>query len=123
MRKRSGFLLIELLVALAILAILAPALIGMLVVGTETLSRARMHTVAVNLARETMEYVRADGYCNAVTESVVEVEGFPGYGREVEVSLVEIGEGIRVKEVRVTVNWNVSGQAQDVALVTYQAWR
>ncbi|MCR3921840.1 MAG: prepilin-type N-terminal cleavage/methylation domain-containing protein, partial [Firmicutes bacterium] len=62
-KEEQGFLLLELLVTLALFAILAPTLLGLLLLGSQTLATAYRQTVAINLAREALELGRGAGFC------------------------------------------------------------
>ena len=75
--KKKGFLLLELLVTLALLALLAPPLLNLVLMGGKILSTAYRQTVAVNLAREALEWQRSIGYCGLADNFEAEVMGFP----------------------------------------------
>ena len=118
MFDKRGFLLVELLVALAVLSIVVVPLMMLLTLGAETQSRARMHTVAATLAREKMEEVRSGGFCTVTSEGESEVDGFERFRRKVDV----VDETL-VKEVRVTVTWEVGGELQALEIITFLSRR
>lgn len=111
------------MVTLVILAVMAPPLLGFLLLGADSLARARMETVAVYLAREALDEVRAGGYCAAAGAAEEEVDGFAGYWRRVDVTpRHDTGVG-PLKDVRVRVRWETGGRRQEVELVTWMTWR
>lgn len=114
----------ELLVTLALLALLAPPLLNLVLMGGKILSTAYRQTVAVNLAREALEWQRSIGYCGLADNFEAEVMGFPDYSRRLEVAVLPTAEPAwPLKTVRVTVSWQEGAQEQKVQLVTWQAWR
>jgi prepilin-type N-terminal cleavage/methylation domain-containing protein len=64
-----GFILIEVLIAIALIGIVAVAILGALSTSSKVLSIADERTVAESLARRQMEYVKNQGYSS--TESVL----------------------------------------------------
>ncbi|EEG78347.1 prepilin-type N-terminal cleavage/methylation domain-containing protein [Dethiobacter alkaliphilus] len=112
---QRGFLLVELLVALAVVAIVAVPLLALLTMGAEAQGRARVHTEAAVLAREKMEMVCSGSYCLLVGEEEGEVAGFGRFSRRVEVS--EVWED--VKQVQVTVEWSEKGVRRELVLITF----
>lgn len=117
MRNESGYLLMEVLVALAVLAIVVGPLLGLFSVGSETLAWSRRHTVAVYLAKEAVEDVKRGGFCAAVTCDWGNVDGFGGFERRVEV--MEYIDGRELKKITVRVAWRVSNVLQEAVLTTY----
>lgn len=120
---KHGFLLIELIVAIAVLAVMAGPVFGLFVTSLQNGTLAEMQTVAANLAREKMEEVKSRGYCCA--ESCVEenVSGFSQFFRSVEVYLPDVPPGVELKEIVVTVSWCWQGSLAEVTLVSYLARR
>ncbi|MDW7683201.1 MAG: type II secretion system protein [Bacillota bacterium] len=119
--SQDGFLLIELLVALVVLAIVATPLLSLLILGTDTLAGAGRHTAAAYLARDKMEEVKGYGYFAVVAETE---DGLQGYVREVAV--VQPGcteDDVRLKQVSVTVYWVEGGREQSVVLTTFLSGR
>jgi type II secretory pathway pseudopilin PulG len=66
--RSRGFILIEALIAIALIGIVAVAILGALSTSSKVLSIADERTVAESLARRQMEYVKNQGYSS--TESV-----------------------------------------------------
>ena len=64
-----GFILIEVLIAIALIGIVAVAILGALSTSSKVLTIADERTVAESLARRQMEYVKNQGYSS--TESVL----------------------------------------------------
>jgi len=123
MRKESGFLLLELLVVLALLALLAPPLTALLLAGREGLLLAGRRTVAATLAIEGLEMACCH-FCEISSAGEAEVDGFAGYTRAVEVRDVAAAAGVLpLKEVNVTVSWQQGVRRQSVQLLTWRTWR
>lgn len=112
-------MLMEVLVALAVLVIVVTPVTALLVQGVEVQARARCQTAAVFLAVEGLEEVRSYGFCGAAGGEESAVAGVEGFVRNVDVVLVD-GAGCcgRVKEVAVTVAWQERGGRQEVRLVS-----
>ena len=124
MKKEKGFLLLELLVVLALLALLAPPLLGLLLMGAEGMLLAGRQTVAANLAVEGLEVACSRHFCDISRTGEAEVDGFAGYVRSVKVSEVTAAAGaLPLKAVTVTVSWQQGARRQSVKLLTWQAWR
>lgn len=125
MRKNGekGFLLVELLVSLAVLAVLTAPLLTLAVLGARVQAQARRHTAAVYLARETLESVRSRGYCSAEEFTACLRRGGVDYLCDVAVTAPAAWGGCEVKEVRVTVSWEESAAAGKISLVTYLSGR
>ena len=117
MADDDGFLLMDLLVALAVLAMVVGPLLGLFSVGAETLARSRQHTLAVYLAKEAVEDVKRGGFCAARACDWGSVEGFAGFERRVEV--VDHIDGRVLKRVRVRVAWRVRNVPQETVITTY----
>ncbi len=60
--KSRGFILIEVLIAIALIGIVAIAILGALSTSSKVLSIADERTTAESLARRQMEYVKSQGY-------------------------------------------------------------
>jgi type II secretory pathway pseudopilin PulG len=124
LKNEGGFLLLELLVALLVLAIVAGPLVSLLVLGIEMLHGAGEYTVAVNLAREKMEEVKGAGFGGAVCVVEEDAGGFDGVRREVSVWEAACGAGeMELKVVIVRVVWQEAALEREVRLVTFLAGR
>ena len=120
MREDRGFLLLELLVALAVLLVVLVPMLGLLAMAAEAQERARRHTAAVFLARETMETMRSQGYYRAVS-AAVELSTEKGkFLTTVNVSAAVPGF-TGLKKIVVTVAWQERDNWLEVGLLTYLA--
>jgi prepilin-type N-terminal cleavage/methylation domain-containing protein len=104
-KECRGFLLLELLVAVAVLGIVLVPLLGMFLGGAVNNAHSRMVTTAAHLAREKMEELRSLGYCRAESGFEEAVDQFPAYSRLVEVGNMEMD----IKKITVTVFWSPPG--------------
>jgi type II secretory pathway pseudopilin PulG len=121
-KKTAGFLLIELLLALALLLLLVPVFFGVMAAGLKALSLSEKKTVALYLAREGLEEVKEKGFYHPVPSGKQPVEGFAGFAREVAVKEVAAGEGMQpLREIRVTVF--IEEYAAEISLVSRQVRR
>lgn len=121
MHKERGFLLMDLLVGMAVLAVVLPPLLGVFLSGSEILYRARRQTTAVYLAREALEEAVGAGYGAAAARPRAEVAGFAGFWRKLEVKPLT-GED-KLKVLTVTVTWDERGAGQNLVLSTFLAAR
>jgi len=119
LRDPSGFTLVELLVALTILAV---GFLGVYSLGIgiirANLSIDRL-TTATTLAQDKLEQIRGLGYSAAAssTENYNSIATYPFYKR---VTSVQVGTpAVGMKTVIVTVYWN--SDANSVALTNYLA--
>jgi type II secretory pathway pseudopilin PulG len=113
-------LLIELVVTLALIAVLGVAVTAMLMAAANAQVQAGNNTVAVNLAREKMEEAVALGVYRVGCEESLEVEGFPRFRRGVDVSVPSwMVDEVELREVTVTVRWLDREAWREVKLVTY----
>ncbi len=117
-KKEEGFFLLELLVALALLLVVIVPLLELLVMAAETQARARRHTAAAFLARESMETVRSLGYYRAERVAPQLLRRGGEFLRAVDVSLLK-QEAVSLKRIVVTVTWQERESRRKVELVTY----
>ncbi|NLZ93226.1 MAG: hypothetical protein GX922_04305 [Firmicutes bacterium] len=118
-KRENGFLLLELLVTLALLAILLPPLLNVILTGTQILATAREQTIAVYLAREALEQLRSNS-AELWEGQAEEVEGFAGFRRQVEITTLKVGEAVQpLRQVLVRVSWE-EGE-KELTLVTWQS--
>ncbi|HZK25841.1 MAG TPA: prepilin-type N-terminal cleavage/methylation domain-containing protein [Oscillospiraceae bacterium] len=123
-KKSRGFLLVELLVTLALLAMVAPPLLNLVLLGGQTLTIAYRQTVAINLAREALEWQRSAGFCGSENWLEEEVIGFREFSRELKVTRLPLTEPAwPLKAICVTVSWQEGSRRQKVQVVTWQTWR
>lgn len=119
--QERGFLLLELMVALAVFLVVAVPMLGLLAMAAEAQERARRHTAAAFLARETMEKMRSLGYYRAESVAVEQLSrGGDDFLRTVEVSTVA-SRVTGLKKILVTVFWQERDSRHEIELVTYLA--
>ncbi len=118
--NERGFLLLELMVALAVLLVMLVPVLGLLTMAAEAQERARRHTAAVFFARETMETVRSLGYYLAKSGSVELLAEGCKFLATANVS-ASAPESAGLKKVVVTVSWQERDSWQEIELVTYLA--
>jgi len=116
----KGLTLIEVLIALAIIGIMLPAVVGMLVAGSGYIIEAGEKTTGVQLADEKIQDIKGrsypclekDGYTElgGITESYGDIDGFAEFRRITEVTIEELPltetESIEIMRLRVRVFWN-----------------
>ncbi|MCX5885421.1 MAG: type IV pilus modification protein PilV [Proteobacteria bacterium] len=105
--KEKGFTLVEVLIAVMVLAIAFLSMYQMQAMAVRGNETANQVTIATMLAQDKMEEIRNTNYddvtnLNFPAENYGMVPNFPQFRREVAVT-----ENGRVKTVRVTVLWKV----------------
>lgn len=115
-RDESGYSLIEVLAAVAIIGIAVIPLMGLFSAGLYSTAEAYYSTIAVNLAQAKIDELRYGPYGQVISESRAAVGAdYPGFYRTVEV----VDESPRLKRVTVTVDYQVKNRAPKPArLVT-----
>lgn len=119
-KSERGFTVIELLVAIAVVGILVPTLIGFLNTLNRLNDRARDMTVVNSLVENKVEGLRSAGY-SAVNNGTV------SFSNELPVSLgnpksatyVVTSPTAGMKQVDITVSYNDHGTTQTVQYRTY----
>jgi len=107
---QRGVTLTELIIAMSLLAILAAALFGAYVIGTQTGQSAQRLAVAAGLAQASLEPVIGTPSAIAVPEQgqTSQANVVPGFNRTVRVEPVAPG----LSQVIVTVTWEWRGRKQ-----------
>jgi len=105
--KEKGFTLVEVLIAVMVLAVAFLAMYQMQAMAVRGNETANQVTIATMLAQDKMEEIRNTNYddvtnLNFPTENYGMVPNFPQFRREVTVT-----ENGRIKTVRVNVLWKV----------------
>jgi len=118
--KEQGFLLLELMVALAVFLVVSVPMLGLIAMAAEAQERARRHTAAAFLARESMETVRSIGYYRAESMAAEQLSRGDEFLRTVEVSTLA-PRVTGLKKIEVRVSWQERDSWQEVELVTYLA--
>jgi prepilin-type N-terminal cleavage/methylation domain-containing protein len=116
-----GFTLVELLLAIVLLAILTIGGLNFFVYGRSDINREGHRRVALELASQKFEELKADGYALVISEdeSNLSLDNISCL-RTTSVTEIEIGE---LKEVTVTVSWDEKGVTNNVELTTLIAKR
>ncbi len=115
MRDKTGFTLLEILVALAILSISLVVLLGLRNRDVDLVNATRQMTVATALASQKMVEVRMEGFPD-LGESAGEFgEKYPGFRWNRVVTPTPFDY---VREVRVTVSWG-QDEGEGVEVVNY----
>ncbi len=119
-RGSKGLTLVEVLIALAIIGIMLPAVVGMLVAGSGYIIEAGEKTIGVQLAGEKLQELKErsynclenDGFTKpgGITEAYGDIDGFTEFKRITEVTIEERPftemESIKIMRLRVRVFWN-----------------
>jgi len=115
-RYSSGFTLLEVVVALAVLAVALTALLTLRNRDVALQARARHLVTATSLARAKLEELSRVTGADLERESGDFGEHYPGYAwkRQMEPTLVP-----KWVEMTVTVSWPEGARQEQVALVTY----
>jgi type II secretion system protein I len=105
--KEKGFTLVEVLIAVMVLAVAFLAMYQMQAMAVRGNETANQVTIATMLAQDKMEEIRNTAYDNVTsinfpTENYGMVPNYPQFRREVTVT-----ESGRMKTVRVSVLWKV----------------
>lgn len=116
--KSPGFALLELVVAVAVLALAAGPVLGLLAAAAGLSAGAGMFNEAACLARSKLEEMKSAGY--EVVSGGEEVLG--AYKRLAEVR--EVGEKeLKLKQLTVIVTWSFRETQREYSLTTYLARR
>ncbi len=113
--KKSGFTLLEVLIALLVFTSGVIVMMGLFSRGLVSAADAEDTTIAMNLAQRRMEEIKNLDFTGIVSEAKAPVSGFPGFQREVAVTAPETD----LKQVTVTVSWTFKDDEISVPLVTY----
>jgi len=107
--KCSGFTLLEVMVAIAIIAIALTAVLGSQSQSLSLASEAKFSTTAAFLAQGKMAEIEAEKAEDLTSDSGDFGEDFPGYGWELSVNDVTLDEpeGVseHLKQIDLTVSW------------------
>ncbi|MBZ4652740.1 MAG: hypothetical protein JG781_77 [Peptococcaceae bacterium] len=116
MRNQQGFTLLEIVVSIVILGIALVPMLGMFSTAHFSLKHGNSSTEAVGLAQEIMEdlklqHLKGIGLDSSPRQAIA---GHPDYSYEVHVN----SAGSRLKQVKVTVYYNLAGQERSISLLT-----
>jgi prepilin-type N-terminal cleavage/methylation domain-containing protein len=113
-KEQHGFLMIEVLIATAVISVALVAAAGMLIQSTQATAQAAQYTAATSLAQGKLEKIKA-GVATPAHETI------PQNGTEYTVDWVETvwPDDDRLYSETVTVTWQERGQTQSIEMVTY----
>ncbi len=116
MSDQRGAVLMEHLVAVAILGLVVVATFSLLAVGTLAGALAQDQSQATYLAQRLLEQVKAGGYeaATSLPQQPIDPARFPGYEWQVDV----VERQPQLKEVTATVYWMARRRERSVRLVT-----
>lgn len=116
--NKNGFSLIEITVALGLVAVGLVAVSPLFRQGMQTERHYELATTAVSIAQKKMEALKSLSYDALSAEAETQVSGFPAYTVQVEIG----SQSALLKSVDVTVRWNSAfGFAQSYRLSTLRA--
>ena len=126
MKKKEAFTLLEIVIALAILAIGLVGILSLFPVGFEASRRASMLTEATILAQQQMEEFKLAGYNHLDTTYT---DGAPsgftdfpdGSGLKWQVTVTEVNPPGNLKMLTLEIAWQEKGADQIETFVTYIA--
>lgn len=109
--KNKGLSLIEVTVAVAILALVFGGMLGVFWQGFNTGEESKRRTIAYSLAKEGLERKSTFSPWPPTSESRAGVSGFSGFEREVAVTCPYLGNN-DLARIRITVWWNNGSRNQ-----------
>ncbi len=121
MRFRKGFTLIEVMLSILILAIVMIGGAAFFTYGSSQLRMSKHSRLALELAGEKIEKLRAVGFSGLAneTENGLPLGDFSATRRTTVLGIDEDGDSIDdYKKVTVTVSWNEGSTPEAVTLVT-----
>jgi len=120
MKKRSGFTLIETLVAVVVLAFALAGLLMLTLGSLDTSSDARRLTAAGALAQQKLEDLRGAGFSAAATGADPKVLNEAGQDAEPRIFSRDwtVTANGNVKDVTVTVSWSHESGTAQVQLIS-----
>jgi uncharacterized protein (TIGR02598 family) len=120
MKSKRGFTLLEIVIALAILAIGLVGILSLFPVGFEASRRASMLTEATIHAQQKMEEFKQTGY-DGLNSSGGYTAFTDNSGLEWQVTVDEIDPPGNLKSVTLDVRWQEKGDYKSETFVTYIA--
>jgi prepilin-type N-terminal cleavage/methylation domain-containing protein len=134
LRASGGYTFIELLIAITILGFVITPFIGLFSFSFSSIARAGHQSAAINLCRDKIETLKAEGYDNvyagfitAANNPLLETDlpAMPGYRRVTEVSNAQINSLPLMEEpaelllISVTVYWTMNNQEYSETVESY----
>ena len=125
LQTKSGFTLLEVLVALSVFVIAVVVIIQLFPVGLKSSRASKNETTAINLAQAGLENAKGTAYNDVTSESRTRVSSDPtspfyNFERESSVQFVDTNldtseTDLGLKKITVTIFWQESGQEQEVS--------
>lgn len=114
-KKNDGFTMIELIIAIFILAVGILAVLTMFPLGLQVVQSSKMTTIATQLGQEKIEEVISKSYINISSEPKQQLPSpFGMYSRETEATCFDTNKDISpdcpdtgIKKIKVTVSWEL----------------
>lgn len=119
--KPRGFTLLEMLLALVLLAVGTIALVELLQKANQGIGGGENVLIATQLAQSRMEELRNTAYSSLSDESAASISspsGFTRFTREVDVTQLHSDT---LRQIDVTVSWAAPGGTADVTLQNYRS--
>lgn len=127
-KSKSGFSLVEAIIAVAVLGIAVIALMQVFPIGVKTSSLSRKTTVAVNLAQSFLEETSSIPFADiaSVTKERVDPDedsSLYNFYRQIDVTNVDTnlddtGVDTGLKKIVVTISWTEEGNQKQVQIPT-----
>ena len=117
--QKKGFTLVEVLVAVFILAVGISAVLVIFPSGLRVARSSKMATVAVYLAQEKIEEIISQPYAGISSEAKQTLSSpFSAYSRKTEITCFDPNgelvpncpDDTGIKEIKVTVSWGIAGK-------------
>lgn len=121
-RRTQGFSLIEVIVALTLLAVVINLLFNLFPTSILGLRQAEHQIAADSLARSLIETQRAQPFSQMVPLPPTDMDPVPGPGGVVfqpTLEILDVGTSGNTREVRVVVSWQVQNKSREVTHAVY----
>lgn len=121
-RKQAGFTLIEVLVALAVLGIVIPPVLGLFTAASHRSHNSKRNTIAMTVARDIMDRIKAGDINSANGER--EIKNYrERYGVEICISGTGTSNSgtLKMVKVYVTPQLGMNPKAEGIMLASYAA--
>ena len=121
-RKQAGFTLIEVLVALAVLGIVIPPVLGLFTAASHRSHNSKRNTIALTVARDIMDRIKAGDINSANVEKKIK-NYRERYGVEICISSIGTSNGGTLKMVKVYVapQLGMEPETEGIMLASYAA--
>jgi prepilin-type N-terminal cleavage/methylation domain-containing protein len=134
LRASGGYTFIELLIAITILGFVITPFLGLFSFSFSSIARAGHQSAAINLCRDKMETLKAQGYENVYAGFITtannplfeaDLPTMPDYRRVTEVTAIEIDDHPALEEpielllIAVTVYWTTNNQEYSETVESY----